>query len=314
MNIAGEQYQYKYTAIQSISEFSAIDGGVASIMLANLGPFTWAVTVMNFAAQIQCFPDFSWDAADVCEIIGVTGLVMIGLFELDPHNKWMKIFHYIGAAAGACTVLGFLIQGVSLSNAQGGADSDSDTSSSSSSSSTSRRLQQYDTYDYDTYDSDSDSNGGGGGGAGYLVLPVFIALVCGVLFIAWQCGFNKATSKYEEELEKEVWAKVEEECKEVIDERAKSGENQYQGLEGIDLLVELKNAEGKRIDKDHLIEHFFDEARKEEIRQKISCFSLKNVISEAIFLFGGATALCVYLMQYDIGCCTGCSHAGDNYC
>lgn len=303
MNIAGKQYQYHYTAIQSISEFSAIDGGVASIMLANLGPFTWAVTVMSFAAQIQCFDDFSWDAADLCELLGVTGLVMIGLFELDPHNKPMKIFHYVGALLGSGTVLGFLIQGVSLSNAQGGGDSDSSSSSSTGSN--------VDASTGSTFDSnwDSDSDGGSSGGAGYLVLPVLIALICFVLFICWQCGFNKCTDKYQEKIDEEVKEKIVKAYASVISERESSDDPKYKGKKGIDVLVELQD-----VDRDILIEEFLDEARKEEIKDDISCWSLKNVISEAIFLFGGATALCVYLMQYDIGCCTGCSHAGANYC
>ena len=109
MNIATHQQIYEYEAIQSISEFSAIDGGIASIMLSNLGPFVWAIVTMHFAAELHCNCFFVWDIADVLEIIGITGLVMIGVFELDPYNPGMKFFHYFGAACGTGTVAGYCI-------------------------------------------------------------------------------------------------------------------------------------------------------------------------------------------------------------
>ena len=46
MTVATHQQIYEFEAIQSISEFSAIDGGIASVMLSNLGPFTWAIVTM----------------------------------------------------------------------------------------------------------------------------------------------------------------------------------------------------------------------------------------------------------------------------
>lgn len=116
MSIAEHQQLYKFEAIQSISEFSAVDGGVPSFMLSNLGPFTWAVVIMHFAAQTEYNADvFRWDIADLFELMGVSGLVMIGIFELDPYNAPMRSFHNIGAATGIGTVVGMIIQAWSLS-------------------------------------------------------------------------------------------------------------------------------------------------------------------------------------------------------
>jgi hypothetical protein len=120
MSVAIHQQLYYYQAIQSISEFSAIDGGIASYMLSNLGPFTWTIISMHFAAELYYNPLFVWDITDFCEIIGVVGLVMIGIFELDPYNQSMKLLHYIGAVCGVGTIIGFVIQQYSISFAKDG--------------------------------------------------------------------------------------------------------------------------------------------------------------------------------------------------
>ena len=119
MSIAKTQMEFEYKAILSISEFSAIDGGIASYMLANLGPFTWAIVTMHFGAQIYCNDNFNWDIADIFEIIGVVGLIMIGIFELDPYNPPMQRFHNVGAIAGVGTIAGYMIQGFSLMKSTG---------------------------------------------------------------------------------------------------------------------------------------------------------------------------------------------------
>eukprot|EP01083_Nonionella_stella_P118803 354770_1 len=117
MTIATQEQIYAYEAIQSISEFSAVDGGIPGFMLANLGTFTWTVLAMHYATELECDSDrFTWDIADVMEVVGVLGLVMIGIFELDPHNDPMKRFHYLGALAGCGTIGGFFIQQVSLTH------------------------------------------------------------------------------------------------------------------------------------------------------------------------------------------------------
>merc|ERR1712013_88648 len=88
-------------------------------MLANLGPFTWAMVAMFFAAQLEYNEAFSRDWADVPEMVGVVGLVMIGIFELDPYNEPMKLFHYVGAVLGCGTIGGYVIQGIHLVEIEG---------------------------------------------------------------------------------------------------------------------------------------------------------------------------------------------------
>eukprot|EP00485_Elphidium_margaritaceum_P009459 CAMPEP_0202707298 /NCGR_PEP_ID=MMETSP1385-20130828/19639_1 /ASSEMBLY_ACC=CAM_ASM_000861 /TAXON_ID=933848 /ORGANISM="Elphidium margaritaceum" /LENGTH=437 /DNA_ID=CAMNT_0049365987 /DNA_START=34 /DNA_END=1347 /DNA_ORIENTATION=- len=115
MTIAAEQRRFQLNAIESISEFSAVEGAVSSLMLANLGPVTWTMVFMHFASELAYDEVFSWDVADILEMIGVSGLVMIGMFELDPYNPGMKLFHYIGAAAGVGTIAGYVLQSLSRS-------------------------------------------------------------------------------------------------------------------------------------------------------------------------------------------------------
>ena len=77
MRIANTQLLYLYRPIQSISEFSAISGGLANQMLATLGPFTWVMVCMLFAAEMQCDNDYQFIIAvsDVLILIGVAGTV-----------------------------------------------------------------------------------------------------------------------------------------------------------------------------------------------------------------------------------------------
>ena len=110
MSISSHQLLYKNKAIQSISEFSAIDGAVPNTMLATLSAYTWSMLVMYLAAFAAWTCDFTFDWADYCEVIGVAGLVFIGMFELDPYNIWMKRFHYLGAIMGVGTIIGYAIQ------------------------------------------------------------------------------------------------------------------------------------------------------------------------------------------------------------
>eukprot|EP00484_Ammonia_sp_Unknown_P005480 CAMPEP_0197058496 /NCGR_PEP_ID=MMETSP1384-20130603/108581_1 /TAXON_ID=29189 /ORGANISM="Ammonia sp." /LENGTH=329 /DNA_ID=CAMNT_0042493273 /DNA_START=33 /DNA_END=1022 /DNA_ORIENTATION=+ len=110
MNMCAYQVQHKYEAIQSISEFSAIDGGVAGHMLSTVSAYTWCILVMQLAAFSAWTCGFSLDIADVLELVGIAGLLFIGLFELDRANKKMKTMHYVGAGMGTCTIAGYMIQ------------------------------------------------------------------------------------------------------------------------------------------------------------------------------------------------------------
>jgi hypothetical protein len=116
MRIANSQLLYKHRPIQSISEFSAISGGQANHMIANLGPFAWVSLAMLYASHMQC-PDneeFNLDITDAFIVMGVNGIVMIGLFELNQFDKAMKHGHYAGVFLAIWILVAVMIQGWSL--------------------------------------------------------------------------------------------------------------------------------------------------------------------------------------------------------
>merc|ERR1719419_246146 len=120
MRIANTQLLHLYRPIQSISEFSAISGGLANQMLATLGPFTWVMVCMLFAAEMQCDNgyQFNLSASDVLILIGVAGIIMIGMFELNHYDRAMKVFHYIGVGMAISILVAGMIQGLALSMTQ----------------------------------------------------------------------------------------------------------------------------------------------------------------------------------------------------
>merc|ERR1719474_462942 len=91
MRIAKTQLMFPLRPIQSISEFSAISGGQANQMIANLGPISWVALVMMYAAHMQCFDgsDYHFDVTDILIVTGVRGIVMIVLFELNHFDQGM---------------------------------------------------------------------------------------------------------------------------------------------------------------------------------------------------------------------------------
>jgi len=209
MSVSSHQLLYKNRAIQSISEFSAIDGGVPNTMLATLSAFTWCTLVMFLATFSAWTCNFKYDASDYCQLVGVAGLVLIGMFELDPFNKWMKRFHYIGAAMGTGTIIGYFIQQLSLGTK--------------------------------------------------IWLPILISVIALSAFIAWQV-FNKLTDKFEQEHEN----------------------------------ITLEDVE--------------------KIQGELSRFTMKNVLSEAIFLFCGALCTCLWIIEYDQNCSAGCKGPQTDVC
>jgi hypothetical protein len=115
MRIANTQILYKLRAIQSISEFSAISGGLANHMIASLGPISWVGVSMLFAAHM---PTTRIDIADAFLCIGVNGIVMIGMFELNTGDTGLVIGHYVGVGMAIFILFACLIQGVSISMAE----------------------------------------------------------------------------------------------------------------------------------------------------------------------------------------------------
>jgi len=248
MSIAAEQRRYALHAIQSISEFSAVEGAISSSMLANLGSFSWATVAMHFAAELSCNSlVFGWDIADYCEIIGVCGLVMIGMFELNPYNPGMKLFHYIGAAAGVGTIAGYVIQSWSRSHEQG----------------------------WQT-----------------LIAPVIIAVIGGTCFILWQWSNKQTDAKILEFHKKYTNATVTEKP-------------------GNFLCIPCKQCKRESLDEQdgkvwEICKPITDKDRK-EIRRAITRLSIRNVVTEGIFLFSGATSLALWLMFYHEDCEIGCA-------
>jgi len=116
MRIANTQLLFPHRPIQSISEFSAIAGGQAKHSIANLGPMTWVGLVMMYGSHVQCNDgnSFEWDIAEYLIIIGVGGIIMIGMFELNHFDRGMRIFHYTGVVMAICILAACLIQGWSL--------------------------------------------------------------------------------------------------------------------------------------------------------------------------------------------------------
>jgi len=115
MRIANTQLLFPHRPIQSISEFSAIAGGQARHSIANLGPIAWVGLVMMYGSHMQYDEgSFRWDIAECLIIIGVSGIVMIGMFELNHFDQGMRLFHYVGVGMAICILAASLIQGWSL--------------------------------------------------------------------------------------------------------------------------------------------------------------------------------------------------------
>ena len=111
MSVCYRAIQFPYNPIESISEFSAIHGGMGQIYLFSIGLFSWCVLLVSFFTQLQFNDKFEkFGISEICEVIGCYGLLLIGIFELDPFNKFMIMCHYTGALLGFCTVIGFNYQ------------------------------------------------------------------------------------------------------------------------------------------------------------------------------------------------------------
>eukprot|EP01084_Bolivina_argentea_P056785 103870_1 len=103
------QIAWPLKAIHSVSEFSAVAGAMPSIMLSNIGQYTWVMITLHFMIK-SGEKGWSWGFSDVFVIIGVAGLVMFGVFEADPFNYSVNTFHMVGALTGFGTVIGFMME------------------------------------------------------------------------------------------------------------------------------------------------------------------------------------------------------------
>jgi hypothetical protein len=109
MPIAAENREWRQSPIVSISEFSAIGGGAASMLLARLGSYAFAI-VMTFVCSELTRSDSLFPCSLLLECIGAFGVVVLGTFYDDPFSKGMQIGHYVGVALSCCTMFGFLQQ------------------------------------------------------------------------------------------------------------------------------------------------------------------------------------------------------------
>ena len=78
MSISFRAILHKSQPLESISEFSAIQGGMASTMLFGTATATMAIIACAFAADIQ-YESFNLYGTDVMIAIGAVGLVTIGI-------------------------------------------------------------------------------------------------------------------------------------------------------------------------------------------------------------------------------------------
>ena len=119
MSVAYKVYAFEKHPIASISEFSAIDGGIAQTMLLTISCYSWAIVLCAVAFELEDKIDDSnssdnWHDAvnlgDIAQMVGCFGLVLIGTFDLDPFNFKLQFLHYTGAVLGVGTLIGYIWQ------------------------------------------------------------------------------------------------------------------------------------------------------------------------------------------------------------
>merc|ERR1719295_1319212 len=85
---------------------------MANKMISNLGPMVWVVVTMLFASEMQCrdADQFKMELSDYFIVIGVLGIVMIGLFELDSDRWELVAGHYLGVILAIFILIASVIQ------------------------------------------------------------------------------------------------------------------------------------------------------------------------------------------------------------
>eukprot|EP01083_Nonionella_stella_P219082 785062_1 len=99
----------QYHPIESISEFSAISGGVAKTLLARIGTMQWGILMTLIVVQI-IDDSITIRPSIIIEIVGAYGIDMIGTFYDDPNSRGMQIGHYSGVLLATGCLIGFWIQ------------------------------------------------------------------------------------------------------------------------------------------------------------------------------------------------------------
>jgi len=201
MSISYKALLMKDHPIESISEMSAIQGGRANTLLYGTAQATLILVLCAFAQEItyERFTRFSWSDAFV--VIGAAGLVVIGVFELDPNNVWLIRRHYAGVVLAAFCLFAFNAQVIEMVD-EGEVPS------------------------------------------GWLAFPVLLDVVAFGGLASWQWSL----------------------------------------YEGAKFTKALRAKEIKDL--------------SEEDREQISTFSIRNLVSEAVFFICMATSLCSWLIMY----------------
>eukprot|EP01083_Nonionella_stella_P149563 475242_1 len=106
MSISYRALLYQNQPIESISEFSAIQGGIASTMLFGTAVTTLTLIVCAYASEMA-YHYWYLDTSDVFILMGALGLVVVGTFELDPNCKKLIIGHYCGVVMSLGNIIGF---------------------------------------------------------------------------------------------------------------------------------------------------------------------------------------------------------------
>ena len=224
MSVAYRVYAFPNHPIESISEFSAIDGGIAQTMLLTISCYSWAVVLCAIAFELEdkilgltddqstreAFAN-ALNIGDVCEVFGCFGLVLIGTFDLDPFNPTLQKLHYTGAALGVGTVVGYCYQQWVIGH----------------------------------YKDDI---------IAHAIFPIIISIIAFIAFCMWQfygCVADRFPPQKASKKKKSCLMKIVDHC----------------------------------IPTEYNLE-------------RITTISLKNVISEAIFLFCGALCMCLWLFNY----------------
>mmetsp|Transcript_15001 Transcript_15001/g.18384 ORF Transcript_15001/g.18384 Transcript_15001/m.18384 type:complete len:587 (+) Transcript_15001:71-1831(+) len=132
MPITHTVLMFRFRPINSISEFSAIGGGIANQMLVIIGVIAWVVILVSLghsmwleklwiqwlddeycdscqSKQVNIFKGQSGVSA-VFALFGAFGLIIIGTFELDPYAHVLEVMHYVGVAFGFGCPIGLTIQ------------------------------------------------------------------------------------------------------------------------------------------------------------------------------------------------------------
>ena len=130
MPITSRALIYRYEPINSVSEFSAIGGGIANQLLIMISTISYCVvmiifithtwyhkTALDYMKNTFCCQKTKLDLIHIpngisiiCQLIGTFGLAQLSAFELDPYSTFLRNAHMIGVYLGFGCPIGYIIQ------------------------------------------------------------------------------------------------------------------------------------------------------------------------------------------------------------